>query len=323
MTILMGEDALAFSTNTKRPLIDQRTGLITNSQLTQAEWAVLDAAVIQRAKLRLNIVADLRAAGLTQETTLANMLSQWRVASERTAATVSMDGRTRSNRDRTDKQTFGVPVPIIHDAYSIGRRELLASRTLGASLDTTEAAAAASAVIESAETMVFNGSSGIVVSGSTIYGLTTHGARKTDTAANFGGGDFGTISNILPTFLGAISAMAANRYHGPFNVYASGTQYIQMLARYADGSGQKALDAVLDLPQIASVQPSDFLSDGVIVLVQMTSDVIDLVQAGTVENREWVAPDGEELFFKVMMVMAPRLKQDYAGNLGVCHITGA
>jgi hypothetical protein len=323
MTMLMGEDALAFSTNTKRPKIDQRTGLITNSQLTQAEWAVLDAAVIQRAKLRLNIIAALRSAGLVQDTTLANMLSQWRVASERTAPTISMDGRTRTNRDRTDKQTFGVPVPIIHDAYSIGRRELLASRTLGAALDTTEAAAAASAVVEGAETMVFNGASGIVVSGSTIYGLTNHPARTTDTAANFGGGDFGTISLVQPTFLGAISAMAGYRYHGPFNVYVSGTQYIQMLARYSDGSGQKALDAVLDLPQIADVQPSDFLSAGQIVMVQMTSDVIDLVQAGTVENREWVAPDGEELFFKVMMVLAPRLKQDYAGKLGVCHITGA
>ncbi len=319
--VLMGEAALAFATNTKRPTVNA-AGIVTNSFLTKAEWSVLDAAVIQRAKLRLNIVSDLIAAGLVTDTSYANMLSQWRVASERASATVSMDGRTRSNRDRTDKLTFGVPVPIIHDAYSIGRRELLASRTLGSELDTTEAAATAAVVAESAEEMVFNGASGIVVSGSTIPGLTTHAQRTTDTAQNYGGGDFGTVSNVLPTFLGAISAMGAKRFHGPYNVYISNTQYVQLLARYSDGSGQTVLDSVLALPHIASVKPSDFLVAGSAVMVQMTSDVIDLIRAGSIENREWVSPDGEELNFKVMMVMAPRLKQDYAGNLGVCHITG-
>lgn len=323
MQVITGESALAFATNTKRPIVDGR-GIVVNSMLSKEEWAILDRAVVQRMKLRLRAVAALRAAGLVQETSYANMLSQWRVASERSVATVSMDGRTRTTLDRQDKHTYGVPIPIIHDAYSIGRRELLASRTMGADIDVSEAAAAASNVAEMMETMVFSGASNIVVAGSTIYGLTTHPSRLTDTAANFaGGGDFGTVSNVLPTFLGVIAAMGARRYHGPFRVDISNTQYVQLLARYSDGSGQTVLDSVLALPQIDTVEPSDFLTDGSMTLTQMSADVIDIVQAGnTVENREWVAPDGEELFFKVMAVMAPRLKPDYAGYLGVAHITG-
>lgn len=318
---LSASEALAFATNTKRPKENQQ-GIVVNSFLKKEEWAAMDNAVLAMVALRMNILADLRRQNLVQPVSFATMLSQWRVGSERTAATVSMDGRTAGDRDRTDKKVYGVPVPIIHAEYSIGRRELLASRTLGSSLDTTEAAAAAAAVIEKAEQMVVSGQTDVVISGSTVHGLTSHSGRETGTAASYGGGDFGTISNILPTFLGGISAMAAKRYHGPFQVYIAPTQYIQMLARYTDGSGQNALDSVLRLPQITEVKASDFLTDGHAVMVQMTPNVIDLLEGGGVENREWVSPDGQELFFKVMYVVAPRVKVDYEGNLGICHITG-
>lgn len=297
-------------------------GLAVHSLLRKNEWEELDRAVIAMVKLRLVGVQDLRSRGLVQPLGgLGTMVSQWNVASEKPSATISMDGRTATTRDRVDKKLYGVPVPIIHDEYEIGARELDASRRLGDALDTTEAQESAASVAETVENMLFNGSAGVVVGGSTIYGYTTLPARTTNTAAGFGGGDFGTLSNILPTFLGMISALSAKRYHGPFGCYISNTQYIQMLATFTDGSGQSALARVLELPQIEFVKPSDHLADGVMTMTQLTANVVDIAIAMDETNREWTSGDQMALYFKVMMAMAPRLKTDYAGNAGVAHAT--
>ncbi len=304
------------------PIVGYRGEMAVNSLLRKDEWEELDAAVIGMVKLRLNGIADLRSKGLVQTLGgLGTMVSQWNVGSERVAADVTMDGRSRYNRDRVNKKLYGVPVPIISTGYEIGIRELDAGRRLGNGLDTVEASESAAAVAEELENILFNGESTIVVGGSGIYGYTTLAARTTATAAGFGGGDFGTISNITPTFLGMLSALAAKRYHGPFGAYISNTQYHQMLAFYTDGSGQTALDRVLQLPQIEFVKPSDHLADGVCTMVQLTSNVVDLAIALDVTNREWEEADGSALHYRVMMAAVPRLKTDHAGNAGIAHAT--
>jgi uncharacterized linocin/CFP29 family protein len=339
-----GADALDFITNSRRPKFVSKTGrdisglvanaaqnwdallhdddvVVTNSILDKREWAALDSTVLQMVRLRLNMVEDLRSRGLVRTTTLAEMLSQWRVASEQVIATANMDGRSQVRLDRSDKKTYGTPVPIIAAEYHIGRRELLASRTLGADIDTFEAGEAGVAVAEKAESIMVDGDAAVVVNGNAVVGYTSVSGRDTATAAAYGGGDFGTITNIAPTFLGMISALSAKRYHGPFVAYVYPSQYIEMLATYTDGSGQSALQRVLALPQIAEVKPADYLVTGEAVLVQMTSNVVDLVIGMDVENREWESGDGMELMFKVMMALAPRIKTDFAGYVGVAHAT--
>jgi uncharacterized linocin/CFP29 family protein len=306
------------------PTVQKRGELSVYSLLRKQEWEELDAAVIAMAKLRMNGIQDLRDNNLVQPLGgLGTMVSQWNVASEKPAATVSMDGRTKGNRDRVDKKLYGVPVPIIHDEYEIGARELEASRRLGDTLDVTEAQESAASVAEKLEDILFNGETGIVVGGSGIFGMTTLAARTTGTAASFGGGDFGTISNILPTFTGILAALAAKRYYGPFGFYISNTQYYQMLAFYTDGSGQTALQRVLALPQVKYVKPSDHLADGALTGMQLTKNVVDLATALDVTNREWTSGDEMTLNYKVMMAAVPRFKTDYAGNAGVVHVTAA
>ena len=296
--------------------------LRANAFLNREEWEVLDSAVYEMAKQRLNAYDDLVSAGLTRPSSLAAMYSKWRVASERIAADVTLDFRTRLNNDRTDKKTYGVPIPIISATYSIGRRELLSARAAGQSIETFEAEEAASAVVEKAEDILINGNTAVVVEGGSIPGYRTLAARDTDTAAGYGGGDFGTISNIMPTFVGMLSELAAKRYYGPFQCYIHNTQYHQMLEVYTDGSGQTALDRVQGLPQIQAVKPNDLIGTaGDLIMVQMTRNVVDLEIALTMENRRWESPDGSAMFFVVMMSAVPRIKTDYSGSAGIAHAT--
>ena len=311
-----------FITKSHRPVFNER-GLAVNSVLTRREWETLDATIIAMVKLRLNAVADLQAAGLTSTTTLAEMSSLWRVASERTRPNVSMDGRTRGEQDRTDRVEQSIPIPIIHADYEIGRRELESSRRLGADLSVFEAQEAAISVAEETERQLFLGNTTIVIGGNDIPGLTTFGARDTATAAAYGGGDFGTIANIQPTLLGMFTALSNVRYHGPFNFYISNTQYVEMMATYTDGSGDTGITRALRLPWLNNIKPSDFLVAGNGILLQMTSNVVDLRMALPLTNREWDTPDGQATMWKVMVSMTGRLKSDYDGNAGIAHVTAA
>lgn len=313
-----------FVTNSWRPLVKDGKvivpdGIRANAFLNQEEWERLDKAIIARARQRLNAWQDVIDAELVSRTTLAEEYSKWRVASERIAAEVSMDFRTQMGEDRTDKKTYGVPLPIVSAAFSIGRRELVVARAAGSDIETFEAEEAGAAVTEKLEDMLINGETGVVVQGNDIPGYTSLAARYQGTAD----GDFGTITNIYSTFVAAITQMAAYRYYGPFGVYIANTQYYEMQDYYSDGSGQTPLQRVEAMPQVSFVKPNDLVTDGEFVMVQLTREVVDIREAMPMENRRWVSPDESRIHFVVMAAAVPRLHTDYAGYAGVAHYSGS
>lgn len=322
---------------TGEPVIDPITGhlkiitsrgLTVNSALRRLEWEELDQAIVQAAVAPLNMTQRMITAGLTRPLgSLGTLIAQYNQISEMTAANVSLSGNGSGQKDRVDYDLVGVPVPVIFKEFELNQRYLEASRRLGDGIDTSNGAAAARVVGEKVEDLLINGDSTINLNGNTIYGLTSHPDRNTDTASGVGGGDFGTISNIVPTFSGILSALKADNYRGPYGVFVADTQYDQMaMSFYTDGSGQSALNRVLQIPQIQFVDSSAWLDAGEVVVVHLSRDVVELAyvqQYWPITNLEWTSGDGMASNFKVMTVFAPMVKSDYAGRSGVFHCTGA
>ena len=153
-------------------------------------------------------IADLRAALLVEQIgSIGTLLATWYMSSEITAASRNMSGRARGDRDWPDMTQAAVPLPVTYKEFAVDLRFLEASRLLGNGIDTTTAIEAARVVAESLEYMLFNGDSGVNFQGSTIYGYTTHPSRNTDTATNYGGGDWGTATNIIPTVAGMLLSL--------------------------------------------------------------------------------------------------------------------
>lgn len=328
---------IAFATNTWRPEAFAKNGVPvtsvgiplisdaavrTNAFLYREEWERIDEAVFRLGKLRTNAYADVISSGLTRPSDISVWYSTWKVSGERTAARVQMEFQSGAPLDRTERKQYGVPIPLITCGYSIGRRELLTSRRTGAGLDTTEAEESTEAVMEKAEDILINGETSVVIEGQSIPGYVTHTARETGTAASYGGGDFGTLANIYPTFLGVLTAMQAKRYHGPFTVYIHPTQYNQMLEYYSDGTGRTALERCEALPQISGIKPNDLIATaGHMIWVQLERKVVDVEVAMTLQNRQWESLDGNRFYFVVCMSAVPRVKQDFDGNNGIAHVT--
>lgn len=327
------EDGLRAYTNGARPFRfvgNQKTGRImtprgleVNSLLRKDEWEQLDAAVVRAATQRLNAVMHLRERGLVLPLGgIGTIISEWNESSEFTAADVNITGQSRGNADSVEFDLAAVPVPVIFKEYSLSTRLLAAARNAGNAVDTTSAFNAGQVVAEQLEQMLLNGNS-LTFNGRAIYGYTTHPSRNTDTASNYGGGDFGTSDNGRKTILGMKNAANGDRFYGPFVVYVATTQYNQLLARYSDGSGQTEIDAILGIPTIEAVYPSDWLADGVVVMVQMTPNVVDLAIAQTITNLEWTDGNGMVSNFRVQTIAVPRIKADFNARCGIVHATGA
>lgn len=308
--------------------VKTNNGLIVNSTLRKDEWEMLDRAVIKAARYPLKGVADLQSMGLVKPiNSLGVLVSQWNTLSAVTPAKVGMVVTETGQRDLTDATLAGVPIPVVWKEFSVESRMLEASRLGGEPLDTTNAIEASRVVSEKLEDMLFNGST-VVMNGNALYGYRTHPSRNTGTASALGGGDFGTIANIVPTFAGAIAALEADRHYGPYVAYVSEAQYNQMAnVFYDDGSAQTPLERVLRLGGglISAVKsiPSDVLAAENAIVAQMTEDVVDWAQTMDTTMVEWVSGNGMTTHFCVMAVAAPRVKSKYDGKSGILHITGA
>jgi uncharacterized linocin/CFP29 family protein len=290
--------------------------LRTNATLRNDEWKQIDDAIISVARDTLVGVGDLQAAGLTLNLGgLGVTETQYERQTDMTDADIDMDAETAGEEDRVTFDLVSLPVPVVHKNFRIGIRQLEASRTRGAALDVVNTEEATRKVADKLEDMLFNGDTTININGNSISGYTTHTNRNTVT-----GGDWGTIANIWANIQTAVLANEGDYFTGPYVLYVSTTQYGQMRAIYSDGTGQSAMERVMNSFPISAIKISDKLTDEA-VLVQLERRTVDLAVGLDVTPVEWTTRGGMSFHFKIMAAMVPRLKADVNGRMGLAHIS--
>lgn len=302
--------------------------LRTNATLRDDEWEELDERIIDVARQRLNGIQDLRNAGLIVRLGgLGTLISQYEKVSDMTAADQNMEGVTSGNEDKVTFTLISVPVPITHKDFRINLRQLEASRRLGDSLDTTMAQVASRLVADKLEETLFNGASGIVTNGSGVEGYTNATNRNTGSAVDSDGtGGAGwnlDPANAYDTVREMIQKAQSDNYFGPYWLYVSTIQYNELFKRFGDGTGDIAFETLSNFPELVQIKPADVLADGTVVLVQATSNVVDLAIATDIQTVEWSNSGGLERRFKIMAAMVPRVKSDANSQSGIVIYTGA
>jgi len=315
---LFGKDGLKAT-----PILRPHVGMHHNALLRKDEWLELDRVVLETAKTELNGVQDLISRGLTKKLGgLGSKVSAYEQIGEMTAATISMSVDIPGEKDRLEYTQVNVPIPVIFKDFMFDLRDLSSARQSGDPLETDHVAAATRVVTEGMETMLFSGSS-VQLGGYTIQGYTNKTQRIQTTAAALGGGDWGTAGNAYKCMTGAITALRADGFRGPFMVYVASTQYGQAL-NLIDPTAHLSELAVIkqNIPEIIDVKPSFELTDGQFVMVQMTSNVVDFAIGMSLAPISWVEMGGMITEYRVMTAVAPRVKHDANSNCGVLHATG-
>lgn len=295
---------------------------------------LIDDAVVRVGLDRLVLVGDLLAEGLTfnigQEFWGITDL-QWDEQDESGVAHRTMDPMARGENQITDRRPRNIPVYLTWDSFNLGIRTLAASQRSGAPLDTTMVEQATRRVNEGIEDAAINGIAAPVF-GSTVYGLLnapnvnafTYGAAGGPTSAWTHASKTG--QDILDDVLGMMDLARAARRFGPYNLYIPTTYGTALAKNFSDGvvtfdkTIRMRLEEIVAGGRNIRIREVDQLPSNRTTLVQMTSDIIDVVIGQQPTVVSWQHPSGWAFDWVVMSCVVPRVKTDYNDKSGI--VTG-
>jgi uncharacterized linocin/CFP29 family protein len=316
-----------FNVNALRPAIPDaaqlgadgvyyNNGMRQNATLRRLEWQMYDTAVIDVARRRLVGVQDLISAGLTYNVPDALGVTQlvWEQIGTMTDADINMSGLSQTANDRQEFNLQTLPLPIIHKDFNINIRQLYSGRRIGTPLDVTQAQLSARIVSEKIETLLFAGST-ILGTNNTIYGYLNAPNRVTGNVSQTWTTASGT--QIVTDVLAMQQALKNNNMYGPYYMYVPSAVFTALSADFKTYSDRTILERVLAIPGIMGIKESKDLTASQIVMVQMDSDVVDLVDGMQPTTVQWESEGGMVVNFKVMAIMVPRVKSDYVGQSGI------
>ena len=314
------EDFRAGGSIAKRLLANNMNidALRNNDTLTYDAWKNIDDVVLRIYQLRLQGVADLQAAGLTYGTDgLGQTVLQFQDESDITDAELTMDGISKTRRDRPEYDTNYLPLPIISKDFSFSAREIEASRRNGNGLDTRMVEKATRKVAEKAEEMLFQGASAYAFGGGTIRGYEDHPNRNTGSVTAAWASASG--ANILTDTIAMKNAAIADRKYGPYNMYVSTSIEGNLDQNFTTNYPTTLRQRILQVANIANVKVIDKMTAGGVLLVSMQSDVVRLVEGLPIKVVEWSTDGGMMVHFKVMTIIVPQIFKDQENRSGVQH----
>lgn len=296
--------------------------LRTLATLPRDAWIAYDTAVVREGVIRAPVVADLIAAGLTIPiaNAMGKTMFQYDDVSDMDPAVVSLDGRARSDNDAVEFGEGNVPLPITHKDFNIPLRKLEASRSAGQPLDTTQAEVASRLVMEKIEDMIFNG--GPTFGGATIFGLLNHPDRNP--------GGFGTNGNwsqaaktgadIFADVQGAITALRADRFYGPFWAYVPAAYGAVIDGDYKANSDRTIRERLLQIEGLTKITVADQMPADTVVIFQASRDVIALADGEQVQTVQWEI-EAMEIGMKVFAIQVPIIRSTQANRSGIYHMS--
>lgn len=292
--------------------------------LRREEWMALDSAIIPIAETRLVGIQDLRSKGLVYNlgNPMGTTVLESHTSGDAFQAEMSMNGVTRAKGDRVAFGSTYLPIPIIHVDYDINLRELEASRRLGNSIDTTNAELATRTVADYLEGLLFLDKKWSF-GGGTIYSYTNFEQRNLETITAWTGASK-TGKEIVQDCMGAKQVAISKGYYGPYTLYVPSTYETRLDEDYLDTKGTNTTrDRILKISNINDVKVSDKLADGNVLLVQMTPDVVRLVDGMGIQNVEWKTEGNFVTNYKVMTIQVPQIRCDQEGKCGIVHLSVA
>lgn len=306
------------------------------SPLSDKAQVMVDKAVVEVGLERLAFAARLMSAGLTYS--LPDPLSitqlEWDQESKVGGAIRAMSPSTRQENQLTDRKHNRLPIYLTMDGFSLDIRTLKMSERVGQPLDTSLIKQATRRVNESIEDAAINGATtadgqALVVAGYSAYGLLNEPSANTAnnsvdwTAANV----VGTTGPAMMTdILVGVAALQADGKYGPYELVI-GTLTANIMSGDFKTNGNDSIRKRLEdmdvgggklTITVADRMPAGNVSGQVqFALVQMTDDVVQIVNGQPPTVIPWTSLDGFTLHWLVMAIMVPRMRADYNGQSGI------
>lgn len=288
---------------------------------------VIDRAVVEVGLQRLTFVADLLSEGLTYP--LSDPLSvtqlEWSKSSKVGAAQRTMNPSARGENKLPLVLPSRLPIYLTTDTFSLDIRTLKMSRRVGTPLDTSLIKVCTRSVNEAIEDAALNGATtldgqALQDSGYTAPGLLNapNANAQSITVAAWTTATVG--STVLAEVLAMIGKLQADLKFGPYNLYvgtAIGLALENDFKANGDLTIRQRLEGLTAGGRPLRIRVTDMMPAATVAMVQMTSDVIEIVNGQPPTVIPWTSLDGFTVHNLVMAIMVPRVRSDYNGNSGI------
>lgn len=301
---------------------------VNAASLRYDEWRTLDRAVVKIAEQRLVGFDDLRANGLVYN--LANAMGTtvltWEEMSDALDAVISIDPIRKGDNDTVVFDNRSIPIPIVHADYMLSERLLQQSRKIGNSLSTLNAERATRKVSEQLEDMLFGSTSSLTYGGGTIHSYLSHpdiNDLPFASAGEYWNDPSKTPEQIIEDVIAMKQTLIDDLHYGPYMVYIP-TGYDTVMDKdysVSGGSSMTIMERIKKIDRIQDIKVVDRLAADTVLMVQMTSDVVDLVDGMPIQNVEWNTDGGFVRNYKVMTIQVPRVKSDFNKRSGICKLS--
>lgn len=292
--------------------------------LTKDAEELFDAAVVRVGLDRLRVVSDTLSAGLTfpVDNPLASMVVTWeRESRSGNARRTMLPGIAVDPDGITDRNQASLPLYATTAFCSLNIRTLQAALTNGQALDTTLVENKTRNANELIEDQAVNGAGQI--NGLSVPGLlnapnvntTTWGGSVSWTDAAKTGAD------IVDDVKSMISGLQLVNRFGPYRLWVNGPYWLCInTLDYSAAKGDNTILQRLQSIEDLTIGVADKLPAERAVMVEMNSDVLDVINGQSPTVITWASPNSMEFFWMVMAFIVLRVRDDYDGNSGI--ITG-
>lgn len=292
---------------------------------------LIDDTVLRVGLDRLSVVADLMGDGLTYDigqSFWGTTQVQWDEQSEAGGAKRTMEPRARGENFIIDRRPKILPVYLTWDTFELGIRTLSASqRGGGVPLDTSLIEQATRRVNEAIEDAAINGIP-TPVFGSEVPGLLN---APNANAYQYAGGEAWdavgkTGQEILNDVLAMVTLAVGDKKYGPYTLFVNTAYDIVLNRNWSDGvttfptTIRQRLEQMNFGGQPLRVRSADMLPANRTVLMQRTSDVMDLVIGQEPTVISWDQDGGLGMNWIVLACIVPRVKTTYTDQSGI--VTG-
>lgn len=321
--------------------IEAEFGFRALAPLQDRAQVVIDKAVVEVGLQRLTLVADMMAAGLTYNLTDPLSIAQleWNSINKVGAAQRTMTPSARGENKLPILTPNRLPIYLTTDRFELDIRTLKTSQRIGTPLDTALVKQCTRAVNEAIEDAAINGATtldgqDLQVAGYKAPGILNAPNAETQSLTAAAWTTVPVGSTVFAEVQAMIKKLQDNKKFGPYRLYV-GTQIGNALdTDYNSGTSNPITirQRLLQIESLQAVRVADMIPAGngaspsignKVALVQMTSDVIDVVVGQPPTVIPWTSLDGFTIHNLVMAIMIPRVRSDYDGNSGIAIGTTA
>ena len=286
---------------------------------------MLDKVPVKVGLQRLSFVKELLSRNLT--TPISDPLGvtqlEWNSINKVGAAQRTMSPAVRGENKMPIMLPNRLPIYLTTDRFEIDIRTLKMSQRIGMPLDTTLAEMCFRSVNEAFEDAAINGATtldgqNLQVAGYTAPGLLNapNAEAKVLTAAAWSTVPVGATVYVEAQAM--VQQLKANKKYGPYALVVGTVVAGALDADYVTAAPQNTIrERILKIEGLQSIIVADLMPATKVALVQMTSDVVDLVVGQMPTIIPWTSLDGFMVNNLVMGIMIPRFRSDQSGDSGI------